>query len=358
LEKKIDFKKYLVPVLMAVLFVLLILCAVLQRDEGRAQRKYKAINGLFNTAGTLYDYSGDSDGSFNENYKAALEILIYYNGIFDIYRDVDDVVGLYEINKNAGVCAVKVPTKLIEFLEFCKEVYTLTDGEVNVAMGAVLSLWHECREIATYNPQSAVLPDESKLIEASEHCDINNLIINREESTVYLSDAKMSLDVGAVGKGYAVEMAAKKLRELGAVGYVLDVGGNIRIIGSKPDGQGFKTGIKDPFDKDGGFSEILTLSDTSSATSGGYERYFTVGGERYHHIIDKDTLYPATKLASVTVITPNSGLADALSTALFCMDFEAGLALVESLPRVEAVFVKQDGSVVRSSGIGEFVNNN
>ena len=166
----------------------------------------------------------------------------------------------------------------------------------------------------------------------------------------------MSLDVGAIGKGYAVERTAEKLAEAGAEGYVLDVGGNLRIIGTKPSGDGFKMGIKDPFDKDGGYSKILVIADTSGVTSGGYERYFTVDGKKYHHIIDKDTLSPADKFASVTVITPDSGLADALSTALFCMDEAVGLSLVESLGQVEAVWVRNDGSVVCSSGIADYKN--
>lgn len=354
MKEKKDIKKLIVPALMALLAVLLVLAMFLP-DGGDAEKRQRSFYGLFDTVGYVMDYSNDSDQRFAENYELAHKVLEHYHRLFDIYGDHDGVSGLYDVNKNAGIAPVRVSSELIDFLEFSKEVYTLTGGEVNVVMGAVLSLWHDCRELAAFDPTGAKIPDAESLSEAAKHCDINKLIINREESTVYLEDERMSLDVGAVGKGYAVEMAAKRLAEAGADGYVLDVGGNIRIIGDKPSGDGFRTGIKNPLDSNGGYVKILTLSDTASVTSGGYERYYTVDGKRYHHIVDKDTLHPAERFASVTVITPDSGLADALSTALFCMDVEAGLSLVESLEDVEAVWVAPDGGAVCSSGIEAFL---
>ena len=127
------------------------------------------------------------------------------------------------------------------------------------------------------------------------------------------------------------------------------------MVGDRPGGGGYRTGIKDPRDPSGGYSLILTVESTSTVTSGGYERYYEVDGKIYHHIIDKDTLAPAEHFASVTVVTPHSGLADTLSTALFCMDIETGRALVESLDEVEAVWVEYDGTVLKSSGIDNFV---
>ena len=160
-----------------------------------------------------------------------------------------------------------------------------------------------------------------------------------ENNTVRISDPLASIDVGALGKGYATEMAAQKAETLGCESYVLNVGGNIRIIGTKPDGSGWNPGIRDPQDPDGSFAVSLDLSDTACVTSGTYERYYMVDGEKYHHIIDKDTLYPADYFESLTVVTKDSGLADALSTALFCMSYEDGLALAEKLG-VEPQFVE------------------
>ena len=190
---------------------------------------------------------------------------------------------------------------------------------------------------------------------AKAHTDISLLEIDDENNTVRITDPKASIDVGALGKGYATEKAAQALKDAGATGYVLNIGGNIRIIGTKPDGSGWLTGIKDPDDPNSSFAAYLNLANTSCVTSGSYERFYSVNGKRYHHIIDGDTAMPADYFPAVTIITENSGLADALSTALFCMSQEEGAALVESLDGVEALWVMHDGEVKMSTGMASLV---
>ena len=227
---------------------------------------------------------------------------------------------------------------------------------MNIMMGAVLSPWHDCRTEASNDPANAKLPSMEVLEEASKHTDISLLEINDENNTVRITDPKAALDVGALGKGYATEMAAQALEKAGVTSYVLNIGGNIRIIGTKPDGSGWSTGIKDPAAPDSNYAAYLNLADTSCVTSGSYERFYTVGGQRYHHIIDSSTLMPAAYFPSITVVTKNSGLADALSTALFCMDYEAGSALVASLDGVEALWVTFNGDVLMSAGMAALVS--
>ena len=152
------------------------------------------------------------------------------------------------------------------------------------------------------------------------------------------------------GKGYATEKAAQLLVSMNCSSYVLNIGGNIRIIGTKKDGSGWKTGIKDP-SGDTLYALYLEISDTSCVTSGDYERYYTVEGTRYHHIIDKDTLMPATYFSSITILAKDSGLADALSTALFSMSYEDGRALVDSLEGVEAIWIYKDKTIVYTDGV-------
>ena len=132
-----------------------------------------------------------------------------------------------------------VDEKLIAFLDVAKELYEATDGEMNVMMGAVLRIWHDCRTAASDDPSAARVPDEQELSEAAMHTDISLLEIDRENQTVRISDPDASIDVGALGKGYATERAADYLFAQEAYGYVLNVGGNIRIIGTKPDGGGW-----------------------------------------------------------------------------------------------------------------------
>ena len=193
----------------------------------------------------------------------------------------------------------------------------------------------------------------NRMVKEGYPLDYLNIEYNIDEAnkTVRIKDPKASIDVGAVGKGYATEQAAKVLEQKGCKSYVLNIGGNIRIVGTKSNGDGWTTGIKDPNNPYGGYVMYLKIADTSCVTSGVYERYFMVNGVRYHHIIDEKTLMPANYFISLTVITKDSGLADALSTALFCMTYEEGLALVNTLENVDVLWIYSDGTQKYTKGI-------
>ncbi|MGM9643944.1 MAG: FAD:protein FMN transferase [Eubacteriales bacterium] len=297
---------------------------------------------FFDTVTYIYDYSGGSDDDFDTNCAEAESVLREYHRLFDIYNEYSGMNNLCTVNKNAGGDAVKVDGKLIEFLLYAKELHAKTDGEMNVMMGAVLRLWHDARSDAESASSNLNIPTSAVLEEAARHISIDLLEIDAEAGTVRISDKNASIDVGAVGKGYAAEKAGEILRKNGAHGYVLDVGGNLKIIGTKPDGSGWKTGIRDP-ENTQNYAHYLTLANTSCVTSGDYERYFTIDGQKYHHIIDKDTLMPSGHFSSVTVITPDSGLADALSTALFCMSYEDGTELLKNFENVDVIWITRDG---------------
>lgn len=305
--------------------------------------KNKIIYEYFDTVTVIYDYSGSSVESFGSVCDALEERLRYYHELFDIYHTYDGVTNIAYLNSMAGKGAVKVSDDLIDFLEYAKDVYSVTDGYMNIAMGAVLSIWHDHRTEGLKDPQAATVPDMAVLTEAAEHTDINKLVINGADGTVELLDPEMSLDVGALAKGYATERLAEYLYENDITHYALDVGGNLRVVGDKPSGSGWETGVRNPLG--GGYAYRFNLKDASAVTSGGYERYYTANGKRYHHIIDKDTLMPAEHFASVTVIYRDSGTADALSTALFCMDYEKGADIINSLDGAEAVWVLSNGTV-------------
>lgn len=311
----------------------------------------KSYFSYFDTVSYIYSYAGDSAERFSDCSAEIADILGEYHRMFDIYHEYSGINNLCTVNKNAGGEPVAVDARLMEFLLYAKELYELTGGEMNVMMGSVLRLWHDARETASDDPESAYVPAAEALAEAAAHTDFSLLELDEENGTVRISDPLASIDVGALGKGYATEMAAQRAEALGCESYVLNVGGNIRIIGTRPDGSGWKTGVRDPLKPDEAYCAKLLLSDTSCVTSGIYERYFTVDGVRYHHIIDKDTLYPSALFSSVTVVTKNSGLADALSTALFCMPLEDGMALCASLGDVEALWISPEGEMHATSGM-------
>lgn len=309
----------------------------------------------FDTVSYIYSYAGDSQENFDENTAIVASILEEYHRLFDIYYEHSGVNNLCTLNKNAGGEPMKADQKLIDFLLYAKELYTLTGGEMNVMMGAVLRPWHDCRTAASSDPANAAIPEAALLEEASCHTSIDLLEIDKENLTVRISDPEASIDVGALGKGYATEKAAQALEAKGVTSYVLNIGGNIRIIGTKTDGTGWLTGIKDPANSDSAYIEYINIANTSCVTSGIYERFFTVDGVRYHHIIDKDTLMPSTFFPSVTVITKDSGLADALSTALFSMSYEDGLKLVSSIGGVEVLWVTESGEKLMTNGFKALV---
>ena len=314
------------------------------KKEPHAERFYE----YFDTVSVIYSYAGDTEEVFRANSDAAKELLFEYHRLFDIYFEYSGINNLCTVNKNAGIAPVSVDERLMDFLEYAIEICKKCDLEINIAMGSVLSLWHDARTSG-----SGQLPDTTVLNEAAKHTDIDAIIIDREAGTVYINDPDLSIDVGAVGKGYAVMKAAELLIERGANGYVIDVGGNIRVIGTKPDGNGWITGITDPDGDSSSLAARIMISDTSCVTSGDYERYYTVDGIDYHHIIDRDTLMPARYFSSVSVVCRDSALADALSTALFCMPKEEGMALLSSFDGVEAMWIYPDGRAETTDGFAK-----
>ena len=342
---------------------LLCLCVVLgllvvltgcPESAHKAEPKGMVYFSYFDTVSYIYSYAGDSQEDFEARCEEVSAILEEYHRLFDIYYEYSGVTNLRTLNKNAGGEPVEVDRKLVDFLLYAKELYDSTDGEMNIMMGSVLKLWHDCREEASADPENARIPTAEELSEAARYTDFSYLEIDEKKCTVRITDPNAAIDVGALGKGYATEKAAEYLKSNGGDSYVLNIGGNIRIVGHKPDGSGWGTGIKDPEDPQS-YALTLTLADTSCVTSGDYERYFVADGVKYHHIIDKDTLMPATYFSSVTVITDDSGLADALSTALFAMSYEDGLALTKKLGGIEVIWIKADGTQYRTEGLDELI---
>ena len=306
---------------------------------------------LFNTFTKIVGYS-ETEEEFKSYAQQIYDDLAEYHRLYDIYNDYDGLNNIKTINDNAGIKPVKVDKKIIDLLIFSKSMYELTDGKTNIAYGSVLKIWHEYRTDGIDDPENAELPPLKKLQEASEHTDINDVIIDRENSTVFLSDPMMSLDVGAIAKGYATEQVADKLAANGLVSGILNVGGNVRAIGNNiKTGEPWSVGIQNPdSESEEAILNLVNLEEASMVSSGDYERYYTVDGKRYNHIIDTKTLFPAENFTAVTVICEDSGMADALSTAIYCMDFEQGLELIQSIEGSEAMWVFKDKSIRYSEG--------
>lgn len=310
---------------LAALALAVLLCLPLTACQ-KQQNLYSATwFDLFDTVAIVQGYAAGQD-EWNAQAAAVQEDLSRYNELFDIYNHYDDVVNLYDVNAGAAAAPVAVDDELYAFLRWCKDtVYPATDGATNIAAGAVLRLWHDARESDSPAP-----PDAEVIAAALEHIDIENLVLDDDAQTVYFADPAMTLDVGAVGKGYAVEQAAQAAQARGLTSALLNIGGNVRAIGTKPGGKLWTAGVENPWGDDPAYIQAVELADGDSLViSGDYQRYFEYGGVRYAHLIDLTTGWPARHVSSVAVLAhaDTGGLADALSTGLFCLPESTGQTL-------------------------------
>ena len=255
------------------------------------------------------------------------------------------------LNDKAKNAPVEVDERIISLLEYGKEVYEISGGKTNICFGAVLSIWHTAQE-------KKALPQNSRLKEAARHTDINNLVIDKENKTVYFADKDLKIDVGAIAKGWVAREICNWAKENLWNSAMLSLGGNICTFGFKNnDGSTpWNVQIESPDKNDKNGAAIVKVHDKSVVTSGDYQRYFEVDGKRYCHIINPDTLYPAEYVRSVSVICDDSALADALSTTLFNMPIEDGKALIEKTDGCEAVWVDKENNAVYSSGFKNYTD--
>lgn len=336
-------------------FLALLLFPLASCNMAAQRQRYEAtFLALFDTVTTVVGYA-DSEEEFTEDAEYIRSALERYHQRYDIYHTYQGINNLKTVNDSAGIAPVKVDRAIIDLLLEAKEMYGRTGGRVNVAMGRVLSLWHRYRETGLDDPEHAQLPPMAELLAAAAHTDMDQVVIDETASTVYLADPDMSLDVGAIAKGFATQRVTDEAKARGIDSLLINVGGNVCALGSQ-DGEGkpWRVGVQDPEDAQNTL-HVLEVSDKTLVTSGSYQRYYTVDGKTYHHIIDPDTLMPADRFLSVTVLAEDSGDADGLSTALFTLSYEDGLKLLESMPGVEAIWVAQDRTEFYSPGFQTYI---
>ena len=332
---------------LAIFLALALLSGCSSNQPQQTQYTASFLN-LFDTITSIVGRA-DSEEEFQAKAQAVHDDLLRYHQLFDIYNEYDGLNNLKTINDQAGVAPVVVDPIIIDLLTDCKEYYALTDGLVNPAMGSVLNLWHVARNHGLNDPANAKLPDADALEKAAEHMDLDCVVIDEDANTVFLTDPDMSLDLGAIAKGWATQRVA----ENAPTGLLISVGGNVCATGPKTaEGDPWIVGIQDP---DGG-ENLHTIYVTSGAvvTSGDYQRVYYVDGQAYHHIIDPATRMPGNYWRSVTVVCADSGLADALSTALFLLPLEEGRALAEKCG-AHVFWVDGEGNEFMTPGFGDMI---
>lgn len=312
---------------------------------------------MFDTVVQFILYT-DNEKDFNLYVEKIKERFEFYHKLYDKYNEYEGVNNIKTINENAGIEPVKVDQEIIDLLSFSLNLYNKTYKKNNIAMGPVLEVWHDYREMysdpfeyPSDNTESE-LPPLELLNNKAKYANIEDIIIDDINNTVFLKNENMSIDVGGVAKGYATERIVRELEEGGLKDFVINAGGNVRVVGYSRDADGkerlWNTGITNPFDLSAKSISNVQVTDKSVVSSGNYQRFYWHNNQRYNHIIDPSTLYPGTEYAQITVCVEDSGLADYLSTEIFLLPYEKGLEIAKKF-NAEVLWIFMDGEIRATS---------
>lgn len=298
--------------------------------------KQSRVGFFFDTVITIEAYTDDEtilDDALAECQR--------YDDLLSKTKEGSDV---WKINHANGE-RVAVSQETRDIIEKALEYSDLSDGRFDITIEPCVALWDFTGE------NVGVLPDEAELAEAASHVDYTKIDINDQGVQLPVGE---TIDLGAIAKGYITDRIRDFLVDRGVTCGILNFGGNVLVIGSKPDGSDWNIGIQDPDSTTGESIAVVPVRDCAVVTSGIYERGFDLDGVRYHHILDTSTGWPVqNELAGITILAGDAFDADALSTTVFAMGLEEGTAFVESLEGVEAVFITRDEQVSWTSGLND-----
>lgn len=337
------------------LLILMVLSGCQAASKGDVKTNYRnTFFDYFDTVTTVIAYT-DTEEEFDAIFGEIQAEFKEYHELYDIYNSYDGINNIKTINDNAGIAPVEVDERIIDLILFSKEWYGKTTGKANIAMGPVLRVWSQYREDAEMDPNNAKIPPMSLLEEKNAYTDIDKVIVDEEAGTVYLEDPEMSLDVGAVAKGFATEQIADKMREKGHTSLIISAGGNVKALDKPQDGLRDRWGIGIQNPDESVFTDTESLdtvfgNNISVVTSGDYQRYYVADGEKYHHLIDAATLMPGTQFKAVTVVMEDSGLADFMSTTLFLSTLEEGKEMLKLVEDAHAIWVTHENEIIISEG--------
>jgi thiamine biosynthesis lipoprotein len=313
-------------------------CAALPEAETEGRTVSEMLDGPLDTVSTvtLYDWRGGE-----EPIEAVFALLYDIDARMSAVSGESEIAGL---SGQAGTPAA-VSGDVFGLIEYAKTVGAETDGAFDITIRPIVSLWG----IGTEN---ARVPAQAELDAALLSVGYEGITLDKAASSVTLEKAGMQLDLGGIAKGYACDRAAEILRNANVGHGIIDLGGNVYVLGTKPDGALWQVGIKSPVVGENGYFGVAAARDRAVVTSGVYERFFERDGKRYHHIMDPRTGCPVDNgLLSVTIISASAAQADALSTACFVLGAERGLAYLSALEGAEGIFVSEDLSVQVTPGL-------
>jgi len=263
------------------------------------------------------------------------------DALMSVWKEGSDIL---RINAAAGKSPVAVSPEVREVLAQSKEMSEWTSGKFDVTFAALSGLWKFDQDMDGY------VPDRSRIAPRLPLIDYKDIHIDDRAGTAFLARPGMQVNLGGIGKGYAIDRAVTILRGAGLSDFMVQSGGDMFVAGKRGD-RPWRVGIQDPRGPANTLFAAIEATDAAFSTSGDYERFFMRDGQRYHHIIDPDTGEPARLCRSVTIMAKNATITDGLAKGVFILGAEKGMALIERLPDVEAVVVTAKNEVKVSSGL-------
>ncbi|MCL2293466.1 MAG: FAD:protein FMN transferase [Spirochaetes bacterium] len=305
-------------------------------------RRYSVVSATNIQLGTLIELTIHKGGS-NDILREAFELIFALEEKLSRNWQTSEIS---EINRLAGISPVKVSDNTFFLLERSIYYSELSDGFFDITIGPVVSLWG----IGT---PDARVPSANEISAALELVGYRRIRLMPAGNMVFLEERGMEIDLGGIAKGFIADKVYKLFRERGVTSAIINLGGDVRLLGRRPDNRLFRIGIQDPFERRGVHLGIFEGEDISIAASGIYQRYFEEGGKRYHHIFNPKTGYPIDNdIAGLSVFTALSIDADALATVLFALGAKGALDFAEELDGVEVIIVTNDKKIFLSSGVG------
>ena len=336
-------KKFVTGFLLILSFFALLACS--SKEETASQlpvvkTPLTRSESLLHTVVQLSIYHEDQESAMD----GAIELIQELESLLSTSLEGSDV---YRINEAAGKEAVKVDSRTFELIQAALAASKNSDGRFDITIGVVNKLWN-------IGSENARKPEASEIAAALPYVDYKKVKLDEEKQTVFIEEG-MSLELGAISKGYIADQVKVYFEEKGISTAIINLGGNVVVMGTSPNQEdGWKVGVQDPDKIRGATVGYVYQANRSIVTSGIYERYIEVDGNIYHHILDPNTGYPVENdISGVTVFTDQSTDGDALSTSLFIFGIEEGLAYVNSLDGVEAVFIDKEHDVHLSEGLKE-----
>ncbi|MBS2098401.1 FAD:protein FMN transferase [Carboxylicivirga linearis] len=247
------------------------------------------------------------------------------------------------VNKNAGLKPVKVHPLLFELIQHSLAISKLTDGAFDITFASLDPVWK-------FDGSMKRMPAKEEISASVSNIGFQNIQLNDKDTTVFLLKKGMKIGFGAIGKGFAADKAKHLLMQLGVTGGIINASGDLNVWGTKSNGMDWTVAITNPLKKQKAFAH-LPIHNGAVATSGNYEKFVTIDGKKYSHIINPKTGYPSEGLVSVTVFSPKAELCDALATAIFVMGKEVGIDRINQLPKTECILIDEEGNVFTSDNI-------